>query len=312
MVLLGDAYNMQQQAKSLVLRVLNYFRSLLSSLSRDGSIRARRWRRISESASASAARKAISGIEKFAARLAEKSSYLRASQIYLLTIIRHQLLWSSDIRSKPELILFDLGRVLADLGSPSKRMRLQIEDEDFWDLWLSLPIVQRFERGDISPDEFLSSLAVELGIHEDPLKFRRRFLDWQPRLFPSANSLISNLATECRLALLSNTNLLHWNQICNATSVFRHFERVFLSYEIRRCKPDPGAFDIVLESVAVSPADILFLDDMEQNIVAARRLGIQSVQVNGSAEVLAAISEAGFDTSGVQPQRESDYDVAAH
>ncbi len=213
---------------------------------------------------------------------------------------------------RPKMILFDLGRVLADLGSPSKRMRLQIEDEEFWDLWLSLPIVQRFERGDISPDEFLSRLARELGIREDPLDFRRRFLDWHPRLYPSAESLISILATECRLALLSNTNILHWDQIRKATSVFRHFERVFLSYEIRRCKPDAGAFNIVLESVAASPADILYLDDLEQNIVAARRLGIQSIQVSGSAEVLAAISEAGFDTSGVHPQRGSDYDVAAH
>jgi len=220
--------------------------------------------------------------------------------------------WIEGTVVRPKMILFDLGRVLADLGSPSTRMRLQIEDEDFWDLWLSLPIVQRFERGDISADEFLLRLALELGIREDPSDFRQRFLDWQPRLYPSAESLIPVLAAECKLALLSNTNVLHWAQIRKGTSAFRHFEHVFLSYEIRRCKPDAGAFNIVLESVAASPADILFLDDLEQNIVAARALGIQSVQVSGSAEVLAAISEAGFDTSGVHPQRESDYDVAAH
>ena len=154
-------------------------------------------------------------------------------------------------------------------------------------------------------------LAHELGIREDPHEFRQRFLDWQPRLYPSTESLISIIATECRLALLSNTNVLHWDQVRKATSVFRHFEHVFLSFEIRRCKPDAGVFDIVLESVAESAADILFLDDMEQNVLAARRAGIRSIQVIGSAQVLAALVEAGFDTSGVHPQRESDYDVAA-
>ena len=212
---------------------------------------------------------------------------------------------------RPKMILFDLGRVLADLGSPSTKMRLQTGDEEFWDLWLSLPIVQGFERGDISPDTFLSSLAQALGVHENPLDFRQRFLDWHPRLYPSVEAVISSLAAECRLALLSNTNVLHWGQIHSQTSVFRHFEHVFLSYEIRHCKPEPGAFGIVLERVPAAPADILFLDDMEQNIVAARRAGLRAVQVNGSTEVLAVLSDAGFDTSGVHPQPESDYDVAA-
>ena len=212
---------------------------------------------------------------------------------------------------KPKMILFDLGRVLADLGSPSERMRLRIGDEEFWDLWLSLPIVQRFERGDIAPDEFLSRLAQELGIREDPRDFRQRFLDWHPRLYPGAESLISSLSTECGLALLSNTNILHWGQIRTITSVFQHFEHLFLSFEIRRIKPERGAFDIVLEGASVAANDILFLDDMDQNIAAARRAGLQAVQVNGSAEVLAALSDAGFDTSGVHPRPESDYHVAA-
>ena len=202
---------------------------------------------------------------------------------------------------KPKLILFDLGRVLADLGSPSARMRLSISDDEFWDLWLALPSVQSFERGDICAEEFLPRLAQELDIREDPPDFRQRFLDWHPRLYPSVEPLISSLAGVCRLALLSNTNTLHWDLIRDQTSIFQHFDRLFLSYEIRYCKPEIGAFDIVLGSVSVSPPDILFLDDMEQNITSARRLGIRAVQVNGIVEVRAALADAGFDIAGVHP-----------
>ena len=202
---------------------------------------------------------------------------------------------------KPKLILFDLGRVLADLGSPSTRMRLSISDDEFWDLWLALPIVQSFERGDICAEEFLPRLAQELGIRENPADFRQRFLDWHPRLFPSVEPLISSLAGAARLALLSNTNILHWDFIRSQTSVFQHFDRLFLSYEIGFCKPEIGAFDMVLGSVSVSPSDVLFLDDMEQNISAASRLGIRAVQVNGIVEVHAALADAGFDIAGVHP-----------
>ena len=213
---------------------------------------------------------------------------------------------------KPKLILFDLGRVLADLCSPSTQMRLPISDDEFWNIWLSLPVVQSFERGDVCPKEFLPRLARELGIDEDPDDFRQRFLDWHPRLYPSVEPLISLLAGDCKLALLSNTNRLHWDLIRNQTSVFCHFESLFLSFEIRFCKPEQGAFDIVLGSCGVSPSDILFLDDMEQNIAAASRLGMRAVQVNGILEVIAALSDAGFDTSGVHPRQESDYDGAAN
>lgn len=210
---------------------------------------------------------------------------------------------------KPKLILFDLGRVLADLGSPSSRMRLPISDDEFWDIWLSLPIVQSFERGDICGDEFLPRLAQALSIREDPVDFRQRFLDWHPRLYPAVGSLISSLAGECNLALLSNTNVLHWNYIRNEASVFRQFDRLFLSFEIRFCKPETGAFEIVLDSMSVSPSEILFFDDMEQNISASSRLGIQAVQVNGIAEVCAALSDAGFGIANVHAWQESGYDV---
>jgi len=212
---------------------------------------------------------------------------------------------------KPKLILFDLGRVLADLGSPSTKMRLRISDDAFWNTWLSLPIVKLFERGDICPEEFLPELAQELGIREDPSDFRQRFLDWHPCLYPSVEHLISTLAGECELALLSNTNVLHWDLIRDQSSIFQRFKHVFLSYEIRFCKPESGAFDIVLGSFSVLPSDILFLDDMEQNISAASRLGIRAVRVSGIVEVLAALSDADFDIAGVHARQESDYHVTA-
>jgi hypothetical protein len=50
---------------------------------------------------------------------------------------------------------------------------------------------------------------------------------------------------------------------------------------------------------------------MERNIAAAIRLGIPAVPVNGSDEVLDALSDAGFDVAGIHSRQESDYDDAA-
>ena len=198
---------------------------------------------------------------------------------------------------KIKLLLFDLGRVLADLGSPTTRMRLKMSDEEFWELWLSLPIVQLFESGDISPDDFLRDLARELGVSSEPDSIRRRFLDWRPRLFPDADRLVSHLSTKSELALLSNTNTLHWNLLHDENAAFQYFKHLFLSFELRCCKPDNFVFEYVLDKVSTSPSEILFLDDMEQNVDAARKFGIRAVQVHGIDEVRSALSYVGLDTA---------------
>ena len=170
-----------------------------------------------------------------------------------------------------------------------------MDDDEFWRLWMSLSIVRSYERGDINSKQFLAELARKLGIKEDPLDFRQRFLDWHPRLYSSAETLISSLANECELALLSNTNTLHWNLIHSESPVFRYFSRLFLSYEIGLCKPDSRVFQFVLENISVSASETLFLDDMQENVTAANQFGFQAVQVNGIEEVSTTLREFGFE-----------------
>lgn len=45
------------------------------------------------------------------------------------------------------ILLFDLGGVLVDLGDPVGEMDLPLSNEQFWKLWLSSPLVHKFETG---------------------------------------------------------------------------------------------------------------------------------------------------------------------
>jgi len=92
--------------------------------------------------------------------------------------------------------------------------------------------------------------------------------------------------------LLSNTNEIHWRQVTTASRVFESFERVFLSYETGHYKPEHAAFRDVTAFFDCAPGDVLFVDDSEPNIAAARKFGIDAHRVVGVAELRELLGEA--------------------
>jgi putative hydrolase of the HAD superfamily len=56
------------------------------------------------------------------------------------------------------------------------------------------------------------------------------------------------------------------------------FERSFYSYELGCMKPDVLYFQRILASLPLAPGEILFIDDLAENVAAARSVGIQAAQ----------------------------------
>lgn len=65
------------------------------------------------------------------------------------------------------------------------------------------------------------------------------------------------------------------------------FDAVVISAEIGARKPSRRAYGAVCDALGVAPGDAVMVDDLEHNIVAARRFGMAGV-VHTSATVTAA------------------------
>ena len=193
--------------------------------------------------------------------------------------------------AKPVLLL-DLGGVLADLGDPVAAMGLDMSLPEFWGTWTSSTVVRRLETGQISEVEFLNDIPAVLGCSDDE-SFKPRFHAWQLCLFPGVEEIVADAAKKFRVALLSNTNAIHWQQVTMVSHMFDAFDHVFLSYETGHYKPEAAAFDDVMRNFNCAPGEILFVDDSPPNIAAARDFGIDAHQVVGAAELEALLRESG-------------------
>ena len=75
----------------------------------------------------------------------------------------------------------------------------------------------------------------------------------------------------------------------NVLSFLPLVDGVVFSYEERVIKPDKKIYDIICSRYNINPAEAVFLDDSEKNIISAREFGLNAIHfknyVQGRAEL---------------------------
>ena len=117
------------------------------------------------------------------------------------------------------------------------------------------------------------------------------FAAWPKELFPGAGDLLLSLRQSYQVAALSNINELHVPRMLKEFRLDEYFDNLFFSNELHLSKPDPDFYLKALELLAVAPNEVVFFDDVEKNVSAARDLGINAHQVLGHSSVLSILSK---------------------
>jgi len=185
---------------------------------------------------------------------------------------------------KIEVILFDLGGVLVELSGVSVMLDWMDESmtiETLWQRWLTSPSVRQFETGRMSHQDFAEQLIEEMSLPVRPDEFLEEFTWWPRGLFPGAMELIDSIPTSYTLAVLSNSNAIHWPRMMDEIGLADVFDHFFASHLIGKIKPDVEIYQHVLEALGCDPDTMLYIDDNRLNVEAARSLGIQAVEAKG-------------------------------
>jgi glucose-1-phosphatase len=200
-------------------------------------------------------------------------------------------------------IVFDIGGVLVELdGVPTlaKLMTLDGASRDaIHERWMQSAAVIAYETGRISAAAFASAAVTEFQLPVTADWFLEAFNEWPRRLQPGALELLDEIPKRYRLAALSNTSVSHWERI-EAMGLAHRFERLYLSHQIGRLKPSHQAFETALEDLGVTPSDVLFLDDIQSNVTAARALGLHAEVVADPREARIALERYGVLQSAEQ------------
>ena len=199
-----------------------------------------------------------------------------------------------------EALLFDLGRVIVDFDMAACESALAsrsgLDREDFLSVLWDSGSIRRYERGELSTEEFYQFLsrngALKLGYEE----FRQVWSDVFDPIPVLPSALLSGLARRYTMALISNTNEAHADHIRRNYDVFGCFTHHILSYEVGVLKPDPKIFEEAIGLTGHPPEEVLFIDDREENVVAGAALGLQVHRFSSYSELGRVFEELGVET----------------
>ena len=194
-----------------------------------------------------------------------------------------------------DVVLFDLGGVLVELGgvAPMRELAGIDSDDELWRRWLTCRWVRSFERGECSADDFAAGVIGDWALAVEPQAFLDVFRRWPVGPLPGADALVQRVRRTVPVGCLSNTNALHWEDHFAQWPIFDSFDFRFLSFELGVVKPDRALFDEVALRLAVPPDRILFLDDNVINAEGAAAAGFTARVARGVDEAHDALIRAG-------------------
>lgn len=198
--------------------------------------------------------------------------------------------WVGEIK----VVLLDLGNVLLEfshlpigegLSRHAREARFQDPQEVIQYLFRESPAAEDpFDEGRVSAFEFFQEIASHMGLGISFEEFARI---WNSifRERPGAGEVVGFLKKRVGLHLLSNTNPLHFEHCLSQFHWLRDFDSWFLSYELGRKKPNPEVYRAVLDSLGCVPREILYLDDIRENLEPAAAMGINTSWVTPGASL---------------------------
>lgn len=93
------------------------------------------------------------------------------------------------------------------------------------------------------------------------------------------------------VAIISNTNAAHVLWLDEHLPELRDFDLVMMSNEVGLLKPDPTIFTTALDLLEVLPAQAIFIDDIAENVEAARAGGIAGLVHHNWQETAPALEQ---------------------
>lgn len=186
-----------------------------------------------------------------------------------------------------EVILFDLGRVLMHIDFDAFPNGLGLTTHEQRQPYTASlkPIVRLYEEGKMSTEEFLDSLYAIFDCRFSREQILEAFNDIIVADNRDIVPFVEEVRKKYRIAVLSNTCECHWRKVESISSVIHLFPDLFTSFHLGAMKPESIVYKKVCEALQVDPEDVLFIDDLRENVDGAKTHGMNGIVFSNTRQL---------------------------
>ena len=192
------------------------------------------------------------------------------------------------------IVLFDLFGVIALHQRPGALAQMACCNapadaftKAYWDLR------PPYDAGRQSAPEYWAAILRLLSRPVDPgtiEKLRLADIDSWSRVDRRMVAFTQSLRSRAKVAVLSNIPADHADAFLAAQPWMRNLDHLAFSGKINAAKPDPAAFHHCTTALHAAPADLLFVDDREENVRAAQANGMTGHVFTGFGDLVKVIN----------------------
>lgn len=199
-----------------------------------------------------------------------------------------------------DTVLFDFGQVLSNPPDPAAWAKLRsitgLEEEALHTAYWKFR--HDYDRGTLSGPDYWHAVAADAGINLDANRLSAvlaadvdvwtnlnlPMIEWASRLQHAGirTGILSNIGDSIADGILAR---LPW---------LASFDYCTWSHSMFMAKPEPAIYLRTAEALNTPPEHILFIDDREENIVAANALGFQTLHFTNFSAFVREMRERGF------------------
>ncbi len=199
-------------------------------------------------------------------------------------------------------LVFDLGGVLLNIDFKRTYDAFDALDKNqayhFNEHPEVLGLFMALETGEFTPEGFRSQFRLLTGYSGSDNDLDRAFNALLVGFPPERIARVQELALKYNTFILSNTNAIHcrhYNELLYDTmgipDLDQLVKKAYYSHEMQARKPDPEIFLRMVSHSGMKPEESLFIDDREENIEAARKLGFEVMLVDEEHTILEVLAD---------------------
>lgn len=196
------------------------------------------------------------------------------------------------------VVVFDLGGVLID-WNPRHLYRKLFQDEAEMEHFLANICTTQWNLQQDAGRTFAEACAALKHEHPDKADkidaWFERFDEMIAGPIVGTVDILAELRErEVPLYALSNWSAETFTFAQRRFEFLQWFRAIFLSAEVRLVKPDPRIFKYFCEKFALTPEQIIYIDDLPHNAEAARAIGMHAIQFRDPASLRQELVQLGL------------------
>jgi putative hydrolase of the HAD superfamily len=196
-------------------------------------------------------------------------------------------------------IILDIGNVLAAFRSVEYLRECGYEEEIIRKIGNATFYSEKWkelDRGVIDEDDLIAQFCEQdPSVTTEILSFFENFDQIVTEYDYSAPFVQKLKANGYQVYLLSNYGRRYFIKATEVFEFYKYVDGGVISYEVNYIKPQPEIYEALINKYNINPTEAVFLDDMNENLVAAKEFGFHTIHVRVFDEALEKLRKLGVN-----------------